>query len=140
MMIPRSDEKADPGAEPGIVPPWHYAETPHIRAFRESNRLATSHEINAAAGLAWSVYQAPLFMFVPGEMGISARNQLTQRLRINVRPSRIGRSTASTRSSMKTCSLKRAICRESSPSPSLPNSVLSAAITPSAASRGRIAS
>ena len=60
--------------------------------------------------------------------------------RIRVTPSRNGSSTFSTRSSCRTCSLKREIAAAFSPSESRPKSVLSAAITPSGESFGRIAS
>ena len=65
---------------------------------------------------------------------------LHQRRRINVTPSRKGSRTASTRSSCRTCSLKRLIACAFSPSPSRPKSVLSAAITPRGESFGRTAS
>jgi hypothetical protein len=65
---------------------------------------------------------------------------LHQRRRISVTPSRNGSRTASTRSSCRTCSLKRLIACAFSPSPSRPKSVLSAAITPRGESFGRTAS
>ncbi len=65
---------------------------------------------------------------------------LHPRRRINVTPSRNGSRTASTRSSCRTCSLNRAIAVAFSPSPSSPNSVLSAAITPRGDILGRTAS
>ena len=65
---------------------------------------------------------------------------LHQRRRIRVTPSRKGRRTASTRSSARTCSLKRAIACAFSPSEPMPKRVLSAAITPRGESFGRIAS
>ena len=65
---------------------------------------------------------------------------LHQRRRIRVTPSRNGRRTASTRSSCRTCSLKRAIACPFSPSESRPKRVLSAAMMPFGESFGRIAS
>src|SRR4029077_10143151 len=67
-------------------------------------------------------------------------HEYLHRRRMSVTPSRKGSRTSSTRSSPRTWSLKRVIARAFSPSPSRPKSVLSAAITPPAASFGRIAS
>lgn len=49
----------------GLLPPWQYAETASFHALRASGERATSRDVNPAAGLNWSVYQAPLFMFIP---------------------------------------------------------------------------
>jgi phage/plasmid-like protein (TIGR03299 family) len=57
--------------------PWAYAQTSRVRELLQANETALAAELNEAAGLDWTVYQAAPFFFVAGDPPVDEHGFLT---------------------------------------------------------------
>jgi phage/plasmid-like protein (TIGR03299 family) len=59
-------------------PPWHYAENAELIRLRRQGETLTSKDVNELAGLTWTVYQSPAYLYVGRQPDLRENGFLAQ--------------------------------------------------------------